>query len=96
MSPGDLFMFSVYDSKAEMYLNPIFAPTEAAAVRSLAAAVADRNHDFHRFAEDYSLFLVGEWSPHDGSLKPIPPRVVVSAWTIKASFVNGEDRGATQ
>lgn len=61
-------VFSVYDSKAKGWLPPFVAVNAAVAVRSFERAVNDSGHDFHRFATDYVLFEVGEWSEHDGDL----------------------------
>lgn len=54
-------IFSVYDAKAGAYLKPIFARNSAVALRMFEAAVNQEDHDFHRFAEDYTLFEIGEW-----------------------------------
>lgn len=64
-------VFSVYDSKAEAFLQPIFCATEGIAFRLFSAAVNDRNHDFHKFAEDYTLFQIGVFDEQDGRLEAL-------------------------
>ncbi len=59
-------IFSVYDSKAEAYLQPIFCKTTAVAVRMFEAAAADAGHDFGKFSGDYTLFELGEWDEQVG------------------------------
>lgn len=59
--------FAVYDSKAEAYLQPLFAPTIAVALRMFTSAVNDSNTDFHRYAGDYTLFHLGEFDNETGS-----------------------------
>lgn len=59
-------MFSVYDSKAEAYLPPFVANTEAVAIRMVAASTLDPNSDMHRFGADYTLFHIGEWDEDAG------------------------------
>lgn len=59
-------MFTIYDSKAEAYLQPIFALATGAAIRSFEAAANDEQHDFHRFAGDYTLFEIGDFDQHTG------------------------------
>ncbi|AXL14738.1 nonstructural protein [Microviridae sp.] len=54
-------IFSVYDSKAQLYHQPIFARTTAVAIRMFATAANDETHEFHRHAGDYFLFEIGEW-----------------------------------
>lgn len=89
MAAGDLMVFAVYDSKTELYSeNPIFSPTEASAVRAFAAAISDENHEFSKFSEDFSLALVGEWYRSKGELACCPPKIIATAWTIKAALKN--------
>lgn len=68
-------VMSVYDSKAKAWLPPFFAVNAAVAIRMFERAVNDTSTDFHRFASDYSLFEVGEWSEHDGDLLNYPQKV---------------------
>lgn len=59
-------MFSVYDSKANAYLNPFYARTTGVAIRQFTQAVNDQTHDFHKFAGDYTLFELGEFNVETG------------------------------
>ena len=61
-------IFAIYDSKAEAYLQPFFSPTKATAIRSFTQAANDEKTDFYRFAEDYTLFEIGEWDPVGGEI----------------------------
>lgn len=61
-------IFSVYDSKAEAFINPTFFPTTAMAVRMFEAAANNPEHDFHRFGGDYTLFELGEWEEKTGEI----------------------------
>lgn len=63
-----LKIFTVYDSKAEAYLAPFFCANAAVACRSFQGAVQDPQHDFHRWAADYTLFEIGEWHQDKGEL----------------------------
>ncbi len=62
-------VFSVYDEKAEAYLIPIFQLTTAVAVRAFAHAANSENHDFSRFAGDYTLFEIGVWDDKSGTIE---------------------------
>lgn len=56
----DMYVYSIYDSKAEAFITPWFAQTPAVAMRQFIAAANDKG-DFNRFAEDYTLFELGKW-----------------------------------
>lgn len=58
-------IITVYDEKAEAFLRPIFHQTSAMAVREFQELVNDRNHQFGKFPQDYTLFELGEWSDRD-------------------------------
>ncbi len=60
-------IFSVFDSKADAYLPPFFAPTTAVGVRTFAAAANAEAHQFRMFAGDYTLFELGEFDERKGS-----------------------------
>lgn len=52
-------VFSVFDSKAEAFLPPFFCSNVSVAKRLFSAAANDSDHQFHRFAGDYTLFCLG-------------------------------------
>jgi len=62
-------VFSVYDSKAEAFLQPFFSPNAGVALRSFERAANDESTDFCRYASDYSLFEIGEWESTEGVWK---------------------------
>lgn len=68
-------IFSIYDSKAEAYLQPFFADTEGVAERMAQQAANDESHMFHQHAGDYTMFQVGEWDQEKGELVGCTPRV---------------------
>lgn len=59
-------VFSVYDSKAEAYLQPFFSITAGQATRSFSDACLDQNHQFHKHAGDYTLFEIGTYEDETG------------------------------
>lgn len=61
-------IFSVYDSKAEAFLTPFFAPTSGVAVRMFESAANDRSHDMHKYGGDYTLFKIGTFDPTSGEV----------------------------
>jgi len=66
----NLVIFSVHDSKAEAFIQPLFAPTIAVGKRMFEAAVNDESTEFHRYAGDYTLFAIGEFETESGILYP--------------------------
>lgn len=62
-------IFSIYDSKAEAYLQPFFALSRGIAIRMIMKATADSESDFYRFAADYTLFHIGAWDPQKGTIE---------------------------
>ena len=63
-----LKMFSIYDSKAEAYVQPWYEVNRGVALRNFMAAVKDPQTAFHRFPGDYTLFEIGEWDPSKGTV----------------------------
>ena len=62
-------IYSVFDTKAEAFITPFFAPTNAVAKRMFKEAAQDQNHQFHKNAEDYNLFVLGTFDENTGEIK---------------------------
>lgn len=52
-------VFSVYDSKVEAYLPPVFNTSRGAMLRAVEEAVNNKDHQFSKYAADYTLFELG-------------------------------------
>ena len=48
-------VFGIYDSKAEAYLPPFFMKSKGEAIRAITAHVNDSQHNFCKYAEDFTL-----------------------------------------
>lgn len=59
-------VFSIFDEKAEAYLNPFYLDTTGLAIRAITDCVNDPNHQFARHPADYTLFQLGEWDDTTG------------------------------
>ena len=66
MSNLKVKVFTVYDSKAEVFLPPFYQQTTGLAVRAFSSACNDSGHDFNKYAEDFTLFEIGEFDQEDG------------------------------
>lgn len=70
-----LKVYSVFDSAANAYLQPFFAPTDGLAIRSFMDACNDASHQFHKHGLDYSLYLLGDFDDHLGTFSASQPPV---------------------
>lgn len=89
-------MFRIYDSKAEAYHTPFNAPTIAAAIRIFADACNEEGSQFHKHAEDYTLFVVGGWEDDKPELTPCQVTSIANAWEmIEPIPMTNSPRGET-
>ena len=58
-------IFVIYDCKAEAYLQPFFMKSKGEAIRAITACVEDAQHNFCKYAEDFTLFEVGTFDDSD-------------------------------
>jgi len=67
--------YTVYDSKAEAYLPPFFVQSRGLAIRSFTDAANSADHNFSRYASDFTLFELGEWDDSNSVFTPHPAPV---------------------
>lgn len=79
MSQIKLVAVAVYDSKVKQYTTPSFVRTTEEGIRSFQAAAQQENHDFKKFASDYSLWQLGYYYPETGGLEKIERVQIASA-----------------
>lgn len=70
-----LKIYTVYDSKAECYLQPFYCKSKGDALRSFAEIANDKQAQIGKYPEDFTLFELGSWdestclfSIHKGSI----------------------------
>lgn len=81
-------LYSVYDSKADSFSQPMVRVNDNVAIRDFGIVVNDKRSEnaISVHPEDYTLFCVGEWSSSEGKLSGISPMSVVNAvQLVKAS-----------
>lgn len=66
---------TVYDSKADAWIQPFFSATQATAIRSFRQAANEEAHVFKVHAADYTLFEIGTWDEFTGTLSPYAAKV---------------------
>lgn len=74
--------YSLFDKKVEAYGNPFFMPNDAAAVRSVGDAAADRSTTLARHPADFSLYSIGSFDDSTGRLEPHEPRPIVEVLAL--------------
>lgn len=62
-------MFSIYDTKAEVYSLPQMFQSAGVAIRSFTDAVNTPDTSFAMHPEDYTLFEIGEFDDQNTSIK---------------------------
>lgn len=73
-------LFSVYDSKAELYMPPVTYRTRGEAIRSFQAACEDKQSQFHKYPSDFTLVEIGSFIESSGLIVGSEtPTIVVNA-----------------
>lgn len=80
-----LRVYSVFDSKGDVYGEPWYATNDATARRMFVDGVNDSRTAMFKHAEDYTLFFVGEWDASEGKLSGVQPMAIVNGIKVKES-----------
>jgi hypothetical protein len=64
-------VFSVYDSKAEAYMQPFFMNTKGQALRVFQDSLEDNQSQLSKHPEDFTLFQIGTFNQQNASLIPL-------------------------
>lgn len=65
-------VYSIYDSKAEIFNNPMFFIGRGQAIRGFSDEANRAESEIHRHPEDYTLFQIGTFDVGTGLLEPLP------------------------
>lgn len=68
-------VFALFDSKAQAYCMPFYAPAVGLAVRNVADAAKDPQCTFGKHPEDFTLYQIGEFDDSLGLLVGMEPKV---------------------
>lgn len=63
-----LTLFTIFDSKAEAYLQPYFSLNTGTGTRAFESAVQDPTTEFARHPADYTLFEIGTFDQAKGTV----------------------------
>lgn len=77
-------MFSIRDTKAEVFFPPWYKQTHGEAERAFADIVSDDKSTIHKHPEDFDLFFVGTYDDQTGKITiPQAPEHIVKAVHFK-------------
>lgn len=85
-------MFTIFDSKARVYMLPFYCPNVEVAQRHFARGVADPQQNIAHFPEDFSLWEIGVFDDQTAVLTPLVPIINHGPGTLykMKEFKNGE------
>lgn len=66
----ELKMFSIRDTKGDVFHRPFYKNTQAEALRDFATGVNDPKSTMFLYPEDFDLYLVGTYDETNGRLTP--------------------------
>lgn len=61
-------IYSIYDTKAEHYGNPVFIRTDAEARRMFSQIAGDTETEIGKHPEDFLLYRLGTWDAEKGNI----------------------------
>lgn len=59
-------VFTAYDNKTKAFLPPFQLRTSEEAIRGFTEVCNTQDHQFQKYPEDYSLYLLGEFDDNTG------------------------------
>lgn len=83
-------MYAVFDTKAGAYMPPFFMHNHAMAQRAIMGATMDKEHQFYKHPEDYTLHYLGEFDDNTGYLTQEEPLPIVNCVQLKMKIVEQE------
>lgn len=67
-----LQIFTVFDIKAEAYLEPFYTATKGQAIRSFSDTCQEKGHPFNLHPEDYTMFHLGAYDNSNATFEILP------------------------
>lgn len=79
----ELKIYSVRDSKGEVFHTPFFKKTHGEAERDFTAVARDGKSTISQFPEDYDLYFVGTYDDTKGTFKSLDtPQHMIKAVNV--------------
>jgi len=70
-----LKIYTVYDCKAEAYLNPFYSASRGQAIRSWEKACNDPQTSMCEYPQDFTLFEIGDFDISNGQFYPYESKI---------------------
>ena len=82
-------MFSIHDSKGEIFNPPFFKSTHGEAERDFQTASQDDQSMISKYPEDFDLYYLGEYDDQTGKFKALPtPQHIIKAVNVLQRATN--------
>lgn len=81
-------MFSIRDTKGEIFNPPYFAKTHGEAERQFKTLTNDSKSTINQYPEDFDLYYLGDYDDQTGKLKSLD----TPQHLIKAALVNTDKK----
>lgn len=79
-----LKIYSIRDSKSEIFNLPFYKHTHGEAERDFSQISNDPKSSIYQYPEDYDLYFVGEYDDNSGKITPLDsPQHIVKAVQLK-------------
>ena len=85
-----LKVFSIYDSKAEAYLQPFFMANKGTAIRAIVDLLGKPDHQFAKYPADFTLFELGEYDDSSGRMLPHSTPLSIAKTNELAAPINNQ------
>ena len=85
-----LKVFSVFDSKAEAYMQPFFMATRGQAIRAFSDTCSDKSTQFSRHPGDFTLFEIGSYDDSTGVMSSYEAKISLG---VATEFLTSKDSG---
>lgn len=66
----EMFLYSIYDLKAEYYMSPVMLRSDAEAIRMFDDMCGDESHPVGKHPADYVLYRLGGYDQYNGMILP--------------------------
>lgn len=78
-----MFIYSIFDKKANVHRTQFFASDDASAVRTVGNAANDNRTDLCNYPNDFALYCIGEFDINNGVVSGfVPVKFIVEVGSL--------------
>lgn len=82
-------VFSIYDSKAELFAKPFHAINSGVVIRQFQEMAGNNQNDIGKYPEDFTLFELAEYDEETGKFTNHPTPI---SHGVAIQFINKEEK----